>query len=71
MATVASSKETRKLYQQIDRVWYAIAILICGLALLDLKQVLPTMDYHRCVAGDCALYSPCCDGHWVSKGNGR
>lgn len=45
MATVASSKETRKLYQQIDRVWYAIAILICGLALLDLKQVLPTIDF--------------------------
>jgi hypothetical protein len=45
MATVASSKETRKLYQQIDRVWYAIAILICSLALLDLKQVLPIIEF--------------------------
>ena len=26
-------------------MWYAIAILICGLALLDLKQVLPTLDF--------------------------
>ena len=45
MATVASSKETRKLYQEIDRVCSAIAILICGLALLDLKQVLLTIYF--------------------------
>ena len=45
MAALASSKETRKLYQEIDRVCLPIAILICGLALLDLKQVLPTLDF--------------------------
>ena len=45
MATVASSEETRKLYQQIDRVWYAIAILICSLAQLDLNQVLRMIGF--------------------------
>ena len=26
--------------------------------------------YHRCVAGDCALYFPGCDGHWFLKATG-
>ena len=45
MAALASSKETRKLYQEIDRVCLPIAILICGLALLDFKQVLLKIDF--------------------------